>query len=73
MGFVAPIRHFAVFFLTFNILVNKQRDFLALFFKTGVDVIGELGLSYVTPYGFDTIAASMIYFRFCWFLHLLAC
>ena len=38
-------------------LVNKHSDFLALDFLTGVNGIGTLGLSYVTPSGVDTIAA----------------
>ena len=63
--FAAPTRRFAVFILTFNMVVNKHSDFLALGFFTGVDVIGKLGMSYVTSYVVDTIAASLISLRFC--------
>ena len=53
--FAATKRIFAVFGLTSNMLVNKYSDFLALGFLTGVDVIGKLGLSYMTIYGVDII------------------
>ena len=71
--FEAPIRRFDILFLTFNMLVNKHSDFLALGFLTGVDVIGTLGLAYVTPSGVDTIAAYIISFRVFWSSHLPAC
>ena len=60
----ALTRRFAVFFLTFNMLVNKHSDFLALFF-TVVWFIVKLGLSSVISSVVDTIAASIISFRFC--------
>ena len=62
-GFCTTKRSFAVFFLTFNMLVNKHSDLLALGFLTAVDVICTLWLSSVTSSGVDTIAASMIFFR----------
>ena len=40
LDFADPTQRFAVLFLTFNMLVNKHSDFLALGFLTGVDVIG---------------------------------
>ena len=58
--FAAPTRRFDVIFLTLNILVNKNSDLLALYFLTGVDVIGTLGLSSVTYSGVDTVAAYRI-------------
>ena len=61
----ATKRHFAVFGLTSNILVNKHSDFLALGFLTGDDVICTLGLLSVTPYEVYSIAASIISSRFC--------
>ena len=66
LDFAAPTRRFYVFFLTFNMLVNKHSDFLELFLLTDVSVIGTLELSSVTSYGVDTIEASRIHFRFCW-------
>ena len=66
LNFEDTKRRFAVFGLISNMLVNKHSDFLALGFFTGVDVIGTLGMSYVTPYGVDSIAASIISLRFCW-------
>ena len=65
LDFEAAKRCLAVVGLTANIFVNKHSDFLALGFLTGVDVICTLGLLYVTPYGVDSIAASIIYLRFC--------
>ena len=73
LDFAAPIRRFAVFFLTFNMLVNKHSDLLALSFLTGVYFIGTLLMSYVTPSGVDIIAASIIYLRFYWLPHLTSC
>ena len=61
----SPTRRFAVFFLAFNMLVNKHSYLLALDFLTGVDDIGTLVISYVISSGVDTIAASRISFRFC--------
>ena len=55
---------FSVLGLIFNMLVNKHSDLLALGFLTGVDVIGTLGLSSVTPSGAESIAASIISLRF---------
>ena len=57
LDFTSTIRHFAVFGLTSNMLVKRHSAFLALGSLTGVDVIGALGLLYVTPYGVDTISA----------------
>ena len=71
--FASTIRRFAVLFLTFNILVSKHSDFLALGFLTGVDVIVTLRLLSLTTSGVDTIAASRISLRFCWLSHLPAC
>ena len=42
LDFAAPIRRSAVFFLTFNMLVNKHSDLLALGFLAGVDVMVTL-------------------------------
>ena len=72
-GFAAPIQRFSVLCLTFNMLVNKHSDFLALVFFTGVDVIGTLGLSSVTSAGDETISASIIPFLFFWSSYLPAC
>ena len=66
-------RRFAVFGLTFNMLVNKRSYLLSLGFLTGVDVIGTLGLSSVIPSGVDTMSACSISLRFSWFSHLPAC
>ena len=71
LDFAAPTQHFAAFFLLFNMLVNKHSDFLALGFLTGFDIIGILGLLYMTPYGVDTIAVSIISFMICWSSHYL--
>ena len=65
-GFEAQTRRFDVFFLTFNMLMKRYSDFLALGFLTGVDGIVKLGLSYVTSSGFYTISASRILLWFCW-------
>ena len=65
LDFAATKRRFAVFGLTSNMFVNKHTDFLALCFFTGVDVICKLGILYLTPYGVDSIAASIISLRFC--------
>ena len=73
LDFEATIRRSGVFYLTSNMLVNKYSDFLALGFLTDVDVIGTLGLLYVTTYGVDKISASRISFRFCWSSHLPVC
>ena len=58
--FSDPTRRFDVFFLTFNMLVNKHSDFLALGFFTGFYAIVTLGLLSVTSSGVETIAASRI-------------
>ena len=73
LDFAAPTRRFAVFFLIFNMLVNKHSYFLALGFLAGVDVTGTLGMSSVTSPGVYTIAASRTSLRFCWLSHLPAC
>ena len=65
LDFAATKLCFAVLGLTSNMVVNKQRDFLALGFLTGVDVIGTLGLLSVTPSGVDSRASSRIFLRFC--------
>ena len=64
--FANTIRRFAVFFLTSSMLVKRHSVFLALGFLNGVDVIGTLGLLYVSPSGVDTIAVSRISLSFCW-------
>ena len=71
--FASTLQSCAVFFLTFNMLVNKHSDFLALGVLTGVDGIGTLEHSSVTPSGVDTIAASRISVICCWLSHLPAC
>ena len=71
--FAAPIRRFAVPGLTPNMFVNKHSDLVALGFLTGVYCRGILGLLYVTPSGFDTIAAYMIPLKSCCSSHLPAC
>ena len=73
IDFAAPIRCFAVFFLTSNMLVKRHSDFLALGFLTDDDVIATLVLLSVTPSLVDTIAESRIYLRYCWSSHLPAC
>ena len=73
LGFAYPIRRFVVLFLTFNMLVNKHSDLLALSFLTGVDVIDTLGMLSVTSPEVDTIVESRISFRFCWYSHLPEC
>ena len=62
--FAAPTQRFAIFFLTFNMLVNKHSDFLELDFLKGVYLRGTLGLLYVISSRVDTIEASKIYFMF---------
>ena len=64
LDFAATKRRLAVVGLTSNIFVNKHSDFLALGFLTGVGVIWTLGLLSVNPSGVDSIAASIIYFKF---------
>ena len=54
-------------------LVNKHSDLTAIDLLTGVDVIGTLGMSYVTPYVVYTIAESRLSLRFFWSSHLPAC
>ena len=68
-----PIQCFDVLGLTSDMFVNKHSDFLALAFKTGVDVICKLRLLSVTPSGVYTIAASRMSFMFCCSQHLTAC
>ena len=65
LDFSATKRRLAVVGLTANMFVNKQSDFLALGFLTGVDGIGTLGLLFVNPSGVDSIAASRISLIFC--------
>ena len=65
LRFAATKERLAVVGLTENMFVNKHSDFLALGFLTGVDVICSLGLLFVTPYGVDSIAYSIISLRFC--------
>ena len=72
LDFAAPTRRLAILFLTSNMLVKRYSDFLSLCFLTGVDVIGKPVLSYVIYSGVDTIAESIICFRFCWSSHLSA-
>ena len=66
LDFAATKRRFAVFGLTYNMLVNKNSGFLALGFLTGDDVICTLGLLYVTPSGLYRTAESVIYYIFFW-------
>ena len=49
---------------TSKMLVNRNSDFRALSFLTGVDVIGDIGLSSVNPSGVDIITDSRISFNF---------
>ena len=56
--FAAPIRRFAVLFLTSNMLVKTHSDSLALVFLTSIYVIGILELLSVTHSGVNAIAAS---------------
>ena len=65
LDFAATKRRFDVVGLTSNMFVNKHRDFLALGFLTGDDVICTLGMLSVNPYGVDSIASSRISLRFC--------
>ena len=71
LDFAAPTRRFSVLFLTFNMMVKRQSDFLALGFLTAVDVIVTLELSSVTSSGVDTISTSRISLRF--FGHQITC
>ena len=63
--FAATKRRLDVLGLTSNMFVNKHSDFLALGFLVGVDFICTLGILSETPYGVDSIAASIISLRFC--------
>ena len=65
LDFAATKRRLAVLGLTSNMFVNKHSDFLALGLLVGVDFIFTLGLLSETPYGVDSIAASIISLRFC--------
>ena len=65
LDFAATKQRLAVVGLTANMFVNKQSDFLALGFLTGVDGICTLGLLSVNPYGVDIIADFIISLRFC--------
>ena len=69
----ASIRHFAVFGLTYNMLVKRHIYFLALGFLTGVDVIWTLVLLYITTSGVDTISSSITSLSFYGSSHLPAC
>ena len=51
LDFAAPIRRFAVLFLTSNMLVKRHSDFLALSFLNGDYVIVTLELLSVNPSG----------------------
>ena len=57
LDFASTIIHFSAFYLTYNMLVKRHIDFLALGFLTGVDVIGKLGLLSMTPSRVDNISA----------------
>ena len=50
----------AVIFFIPNMLVKRHRDFIALGFLTGVDVMGYMRLLLVNNSGVKTIAASRI-------------
>ena len=65
LDFAATKPRFSDLGLTFNMLVNKPSDFLALGLLTGVDVIFTLIRLSVNPYGVDSRAASRISLRFC--------
>ena len=73
LEFAATKLRLAVVGLTSNMFVNKHIDLLALGLLTGVDVKCTLGLLPVTPSGVDSIAASIISFRFFCSSHLPAC
>ena len=60
LDFAATKRRLTVLGLTSNMLVNKHSDFLSLGFLTAIDVIGTSGLSYVDPFGVDSISVSII-------------
>ena len=68
-GFCSSNTTFCCFmFLTYNMLVNKHNDFLALGFLNGVDVIGILGLLFMRSCRFNTIAASRTHLRAYWYI-----
>ena len=73
LDFAVTKRRSTVVGLISNMIVNKHSDFLSLGFLTGDDVIWTLGMLSVTPYGVDSIAASIISLRLCWSSHLPAC
>ena len=73
LDFAATIRRVSVLGLASNMLVKRHSDFLTLGFLIGVNVIFTLGQLYVNHSGEDSIAESIIPFRFCWSSNLPAC
>ena len=69
----APTRRVAVYFFTYNMLVKRHSDLIALGFLTGIDVMGDMGLLLVNPPGVENIAASRISLKYCWSSHLPEC
>ena len=63
----------AVFFFTYNMLVKRHSDFLALGFLSVGGFMGDLGLLSVNPSGVETIAASRVSLNGCWSSYLPAC
>ena len=53
--------------------LNRHSDFRAHGFLTGVDVMVDIGLSFVNPSGVETIAFSRISFNCVWSSHLPDC
>ena len=64
LDLAAPTRRVAVLFFTSKMLAKRHSDFLALGLLTGVDVIGDMGLSSVNNSGVEKIAASRISLNF---------
>ena len=62
----APTGRVEVLFFTYNMLVKIHSDCLALGFLTGVDVMGDMGLSFVNPSGAETKVASIISLNCYW-------
>ena len=73
LDLAAPTWRVAVLFFTYNMLVKRHSDFLAIGFLTGVDVMGYTGLSLVNILGVETTLASIMTFNCFWSSHLPAC
>ena len=69
----APTQRIEVLFFTYNMVVKRHSDFIALGFLNGVGVMEDLGLLSVNPSWVKTIAASRISFNCCWLSHLPEC